>query len=79
MADTYGGSPYMSYGGNGDCKQNDGIFGGVFGGDPCLSQNILIFLIVLYMLYTFVYLPSQDKSTEGMTMRERVRVMANRR
>ena len=61
----------MSYGGDDSMRGSDdaagGFFGGnsVFGGDPCFAQNVLIGVIVLYLLYTFVYLPSQNKGTEG--------------
>ena len=83
MTDTYLGSPYMSYGGDDSMGGNDasgGIFGGnsVFGGDPCFAQNVLIGLIVLYMLYTFVYLPSQAKSTEGFSVKDTYQNFSNK-
>lgn len=61
-----GGSPYMSYGGSGDST-----FGGdMSGGDPCFSQNVLIALIVMVLLYVFVYLPSQKKRNDGFGERD---------
>ncbi len=72
MADeSYGESPYMSYGGSEDGASGGGIFGGnIFGGDPCFSQNVLIALIVMVLLYVFVYLPSQKKRNDGFGERD---------
>ena len=84
MADTYGGSPYMSYGGDDSMGGSDdtsgGFFGGndIFGGDPCFAQNVLIGLIVLYLLYTFVYLPSQNKGTEGFSVNNTYQNFSNK-
>lgn len=66
-----GGSMYMSYGGGyGDTGGGDGtgFFGGsgsIFGGSMrCCIQNMLIAGIVIFMLYTYVYLPMQHQEMQ---------------
>jgi len=72
---AYGGSMYMSYGGGyGDTSGGDdtGFFGGsgsIFGGGmKCCIQNMLIAGIVIFMLYTYVYVPMQQKEMQSCKM-----------
>lgn len=66
------GSMYMSYGGGyGDTSGGDGtgFFGGsgsIFGGGmKCCIQNMLIAGIVIFMLYTFVYVPMKQQEKQS--------------
>jgi hypothetical protein len=51
-------SPFINYGGSSNEET-------AYGGEPdCTLRNTVIALIVLYLLYVYVYLPSQQNRVE---------------